>query len=204
MLVEFAAADAVRDLRDANAPATKSGFGTANSVATAEKLLQRMVLGADDDDSSWATMGTAAAATTTSRRLTYSSEDDSSVETRHARKKKAKARAKDDRDRRGARRTDQHDDRRDRRPRREGRDRSKARDHPKGRESYKDNPCPHCRKYKRYAQHPNVPDAKCFYNTKFKGWRPEKVCETLGINFRSKSRFRDVDESSGVDTSDSE
>ena len=97
MIVEFVAADAVRDLRDASAPTTTSGFGTANSVAAAKHLLKRMVLGANDNDSSWATTGTAAAATT-SRKLTYTSDDESSIDTRRDRKKKSKSKAKDDRD----------------------------------------------------------------------------------------------------------
>ena len=80
----------------------------------------------------------------------------------------------------------------------------KARDKSKVSESCNNNPCPYCQKNKRYAQHPNVPEAKCFYNRKYNGWRPKGVCEALGIAFCSKSRFRAAEESSGAKMSDFE
>lgn len=49
------------------------------------------------------------------------------------------------------------------------------------------NKCKHCKKYREFAaQH----DAeRCFYNKKYKGWRPSKVCKELGIRFKHRSKF---------------
>jgi hypothetical protein len=49
------------------------------------------------------------------------------------------------------------------------------------------NNCPHCKHYRRYANKHD--ENKCFYNKKWKGWRPGYVCEELEIKFKPKSKF---------------
>eukprot|EP00804_Cyclotella_cryptica_P021957 CCRYP_000902-RA/>CCRYP_000902-RA protein AED:0.67 eAED:0.68 QI:0/0/0/1/1/1/2/0/488 len=71
-----------------------------------------------------------------------------------------------------------------RKPRR-GRDRARSRSQQRG--SHKNNPCKHCRRFRRHRQHPNIPEQDCFWNTKFKGFRQEWVCKEMGITYKPAS-----------------
>ena len=53
----------------------------------------------------------------------------------------------------------------------------------------KKNNCPHCKKFNRCRPHPNVPKDKCFWNKKYKGWRPRMVCDKLEVKFKPRSKF---------------
>ena len=177
ILAECAKADSVRRLRDApgrhNADPTP--IGTANSVSSAISHLQNLVLGDDTEDDTSVegySYGTAYA----SRKLTYDS--DSSDDRPRRRTNKHKSKDRDDR-------------------RSKSRDRRKSSSRDKGRREssddekpdWRDNPCPHCKKHKRFRQHPWLDPAECHWNRKYTGYRPEGICEKLGIPFRSRSRF---------------
>jgi len=54
----------------------------------------------------------------------------------------------------------------------------------------RDNPCRHCAREGRYVVHEGIPEDRCFWNREYKGFRPEGVCEEMGINFRSRQRIR--------------
>ena len=45
----------------------------------------------------------------------------------------------------------------------------------------------HCKHYRHYASKHDK--SKCYFNKKWKGWRPKYVCEGLEIKFKSKSKF---------------
>ena len=49
--------------------------------------------------------------------------------------------------------------------------------------------CPHCKKFNRRRSHPNLPKEKCFWNKKYKGYRPRTVCDKLEIDFKPQSKF---------------
>ena len=75
--------------------------------------------------------------------------------------------------------------------------------------NWESNPCKHCRKNKRHAVHSHVPTDRCFWNLKYKGWRPESICTRMKTRYRDRSKFRicaetDSSETSGAETSDSE
>ena len=54
--------------------------------------------------------------------------------------------------------------------------------------------------------------SKCFYNKKYKGWHPSKVCKDMGLRFKHRSEFpsklggfaSSAEESSSGSDSDSE
>ena len=72
---------------------------------------------------------------------------------------------------------------------RDDRHRSKSRDD-RHRNKAEDNPCPHCRKWGRRNLHPpKVTDATCFWNKKWKGFRPDYCCQQMKLPFKKKSRF---------------
>ena len=71
-----------------------------------------------------------------------------------------------------------------------GRSRSRARNNERERDSYKNNPCPHCRKFCRHRQHPNISNDQCFWNKKYKGYRPKNVCDEMEIKFVPQWRFK--------------
>ena len=48
------------------------------------------------------------------------------------------------------------------------------------------NPCKHCRKHGRISRHPGTPAEECFWNTKWKGFRPRYVCKKLDIKYKVK------------------
>jgi hypothetical protein len=51
------------------------------------------------------------------------------------------------------------------------------------------NNCPHCKKFNQRHPHPNVLKDKCFWNKKYKGWRPRTVCDKLEVEFKPRSKF---------------
>jgi hypothetical protein len=53
----------------------------------------------------------------------------------------------------------------------------------------KKNDCPHYKKFNRHRPHPNVPKDKCFWNKKYKGWRPRTICDKLEVEFKPCSKF---------------
>jgi hypothetical protein len=57
------------------------------------------------------------------------------------------------------------------------------------RESWKTNPCPHCKKFKRRSRHPNKDNNECFWNKKYKGWRPKWVCEEMEMKYVPRHKF---------------
>ena len=48
--------------------------------------------------------------------------------------------------------------------------------------------CKYCDKYggngNSHAPPKSIPHSKCNYNKKYKGWRPEWVCNKLGIDYK--------------------
>ena len=56
-------------------------------------------------------------------------------------------------------------------------------------QTVENNPCKYCRKYKRTARHPHLPEERCYFNKKWKGWRPQYVCAAIKIKFRKKYKF---------------
>ena len=32
-------------------------------------------------------------------------------------------------------------------------------------------------------------EEKCFYNKCYKGWRPSKICEQMGVTYKRRSKF---------------
>ena len=51
------------------------------------------------------------------------------------------------------------------------------------------NPCKHCRKHGRRNRHPKVSSSKCFWNKKYKGYRPKYVCTQLKIRYKGREEF---------------
>ena len=79
--------------------------------------------------------------------------------------------------------------------------RGKPRDKARTEQTVENNPCKYCKRYGRHSRHPHLDTDKCFWNKKkYKGWRPQYVCEKMGIPFRSKKKFAIVDD----ETSDEE
>ena len=54
---------------------------------------------------------------------------------------------------------------------------------------WEDNPCKHCRKYKRTRLHPGVPEKKCMWNPKYKGFRFQPMCKKMGIKYKPRRKF---------------
>ncbi len=51
------------------------------------------------------------------------------------------------------------------------------------------NPCKHCKKWGRRNRHPQTTGDKCFWNKKWKGFRPRYVCRKMNIPFHNKDSF---------------
>jgi len=49
------------------------------------------------------------------------------------------------------------------------------------------NKCKHCKEERPYAGIHE--EDKCFYNKKYKGWRPSKICKELGIKFKRRQEY---------------
>ena len=84
------------------------------------------------------------------------------------------------RDRKQRKKSTRHDRSRYRSNR--GRSRSRGRD-----EDRELNKCKHCKEFRQYSQEHDAD--RCFYNKKFKGWRPSKVCMEIGVTYRGKGAF---------------
>jgi hypothetical protein len=50
--------------------------------------------------------------------------------------------------------------------------------------------CKRFKKANREPTHFGIPEEKCFFNPKHKGWKPEWVCEKLDIEYVAKSKFK--------------
>ena len=160
IMVELAAADAVRQLDDAPEP---NNEGNANAVDGASSYVRRLF----DDESSYADSGTAAAATYDSDSSNESAERRG--RDRRARKKKGGGRIKSTK------------------PPPRGRDSSRS-----GKstdETADNNPCKHCKKHGRHKRHPHTEVARCFWNKKWGGWRPDYACRKMGMAFRPREEF---------------
>ena len=164
ILTEMAAADGVRELRDAPAPTGDSyrSHGDANavneSVSILRDLLEETAI-STDYESAYGTM-------------TDDSES-SGEERRAAREKRKKTKAKREKERE-----------------KKDRGRSKSRDRRgRGDEPREKNKCPHCKVYKRRNAHPKVPEEKCQWNKAFKGYRPAYVCQEMETAYVPRHRF---------------
>ena len=49
------------------------------------------------------------------------------------------------------------------------------------------NKCKHCKEERPYAG--KYEEDKCFYNKKYKGWRPSKICKELEIKFKCRHEY---------------
>jgi hypothetical protein len=65
--------------------------------------------------------------------------------------------------------------------------RSQLRGRSKSTDRRKKNKCKHCKDACLYAGKHDVD--KCFYNKKYKGWRPSKICKELGVTFKHRHEF---------------
>ena len=96
--------------------------------------------------------------------------------------------------RRSSRKKTDKDDGRDRRDR--GRSSSRYRDRSRRRDRSHSASleCKHCQKNDVKCRHYGISEDKCFYNPKRKGWRPERVCRRLRINYVEKKHFEGKDD----------
>jgi hypothetical protein len=71
-----------------------------------------------------------------------------------------------------------------------GRGRSRSRDS-RGNSSKQsiNKDCPHCTEYKRRKKHPNVPNEQCFWNKKYKGFRPKWICDEMDVKYAGRHKF---------------
>ena len=69
--------------------------------------------------------------------------------------------------------------------------RSRSRGGRRERNDSDDLKCKHCKKANREPTHFGIPEDECFFNPKHKGWKPEWVCERLGIDYVARSKFKD-------------
>lgn len=74
---------------------------------------------------------------------------------------------------------------------RNGRGKSRERTTKAVKGKWQDNPCKHCRKYKRKNQHPDFTADQCFWNEKKEGWRPKFVCEEMEVKYKPRHLFDD-------------
>ena len=66
--------------------------------------------------------------------------------------------------------------------------RSKSRGRSKSTDDRKvKNKCKHCKEKRPYAG--KHEEEKCFYNKKYKGWRPSKICKELDIKFKRRHEY---------------
>ena len=49
------------------------------------------------------------------------------------------------------------------------------------------NKCKHCKENRPHAGKHD--EEKCFYNKKYKGWRPSKICKELGVTFKRRQDY---------------
>ena len=73
--------------------------------------------------------------------------------------------------------------------------RDKSKDRGRGRSRSKSTPqginkdCPGCKEFKRRRRHPNVPNEKCFWNKKYKGFRPKWICDEMELTYKGRLKF---------------
>jgi hypothetical protein len=67
--------------------------------------------------------------------------------------------------------------------------RHRLKSHNNTRQDYRDNPCPHCKKFKRYRQHPNISHDNCFWNKKYYGYRPKGMCNEMELRYKPHHKF---------------
>jgi hypothetical protein len=167
---ELALVDGVRSLRDAE-PISLSRGGSANAVRAEFEHLNALIQSAYDTDEE---DGTAAAADSDS--------DESGTASRVSRRS-----TKSDKGKAGKEKAEKDRGRNRRRKEKDGgRSRSNAKD-----ASWKDNPCPHCRKFKRHKQHPKKDAADCQWNEAYVGWRPKFICDEMRLEYIPKHEFSD-------------
>ena len=66
--------------------------------------------------------------------------------------------------------------------------RSKSRGRSKSTEDRKvKNKCKHCKEERPHAG--KHEEEKCFYNKKYKGWRPSRICKQLDIKFKRRNKY---------------
>jgi hypothetical protein len=58
---------------------------------------------------------------------------------------------------------------------------------------WQDNPCKHCKKFKRRYQHPEIDEKQCHWNSKKTGWRPAWICTEMGVPYSGRHNY-DSDE----------
>ena len=61
--------------------------------------------------------------------------------------------------------------------------------------TWQENPCKHCKKYKRRNQHPEYPATKCFWNKPVAMWRPKWVCDEMEIKYKPRHLFERAEDS---------
>ena len=61
--------------------------------------------------------------------------------------------------------------------------------------TWQENPCKHCKKYKRRNQHPEYPATKCFWNKPVAMWRPKWVCDEMEIKYKPRHLFDGAEDS---------
>ena len=44
-------------------------------------------------------------------------------------------------------------------------------------------------KFKRYHQHPNITHDNCFWNKKYKGFRPKWIYDKMDIKYKRRHKF---------------
>jgi len=60
---------------------------------------------------------------------------------------------------------------------------------PSEEQTAENNPCKHCRKHGRHLHHPKVLSSKCFWNKKYKDFRPHYVCKKFKLHFKPRADF---------------
>lgn len=71
-----------------------------------------------------------------------------------------------------------------------GRSKSRGRSESRPRERKVNDGCKHCKSYRSTRKHPNQSEEQCYFNPKWKGWRPKWVCNEMeDVVFQGKNRF---------------
>lgn len=71
-----------------------------------------------------------------------------------------------------------------------GRSKSRGRSESRPRERKVNDGCKHCKSYRSTCKHPNQSEEQCYFNPKWKGWRPKWVCNEMeDVVFQGKNRF---------------
>ena len=174
IMLELGKADSMRDMKVAPAP-NNLRSGSANSVAASISRVQDMMEGL----SSASEYG----ASNSGDESAYSaSESDDSESSGEREKRAAKAKRKKARDIEKFKRAPGMWNARRRKP-------------PGGKYppvKYPPNNCPHCKKYDRHRGHPSYPDKQCFFNAKWKGFRPRYAANIMKVKFKERDDFTEA------------